>query len=101
MLAVAMLLGCGAAEPDAETDASTGAGSTTTTAEPKSGEPCEVEGERRCSPSGSGVLVCETGEWDGRSCLIVCRAAKQCPLGCLIAADGEDCVCVPADVDPC
>lgn len=69
---------------------------------PMQGQPCEVEHERRCDPSGLGVYTCELTHWTSQTCRSICiqRAEPSCSLGCLITAEGEDCLCFPSTL-PC
>lgn len=96
-LGVALFAGC--PEPDDD-----GSGGMSTTPEPpvRDDEPdpdeaCAIEGERRCGLEGEAVHVCEGAEWVRRTCYSECRALDPpaCSLGCLIAEDGEDCLCAP------
>ena len=91
---------CLACEPpdsgDSSSDGDTG--DTTTTGGPASGKPCEVDGERRCRERGLGIFVCESAQWASRTCDAECKRqpAPGCSLGCIITAEGEDCLCVPS-----
>lgn len=60
--------------------------------------PCEVEDERVCDEVGSHLLVCAEGAWAQRACSLECAARGACSLGCLVAEEGEDCLC--ADLGP-
>ena len=97
-----LCLGCEGPEPGGGSSTTGDSGTATLATEPAANASCEVEGERRCDPDGSSIYVCESAQWDSRTCRQECKAADvpSCALGCIITAEGEDCLCVPSS-SPC
>lgn len=65
--------------------------------DPERGSPCEVDGAQWCALDGDTIYVCEEEQWDERHCRAECKALapQTCSIGCLIADEGDRCLCVP------
>lgn len=70
--------------------------------DPIPGDPCPPDSEARCGEDGDSLYLCTDGTWTAQTCTYRCRqlAPPQCSLGCIIAADGEDCLCLASEL-PC